>query len=464
MSSVRGGVITGLPGIKKTFRTLLSLLEFSDRPAVFSVPLRKLRDEIVEKRMWMPPLSNYRDRSVVVRAHDETCPDLKKRLENGMKYWRSLSDHLRKHREGKEECRWKSEVKKIMSSLKNNKVIITTHGIGILIFLINWVLKKNTIFIFDEGDELFTSVNDPIHLGDLEPLKEISRTRYNKLMKMLITPTRFKSPRSALFLHPKILYSLIQNSFFITATFPPSISEFFNWYENKTIEQYRLRGEMEEDTIIILDKQLNWIERKKWKRILYPQILEIVNESVKKFGTIGIISRNYEQNLELVKLFQSSGYTVWSDRLHMGTQDEGKYMDSDVVIITTRGKGYRGVNLFSKRTGGDFPVIIGFYQSKGDDIVHPMWRTMFADDPDDPYSEMSNFIRDLVMAKNIQSLFRFNRYRRRKHVLILLDKRWITAMRTYVLFYYKKSNEITINMEDLSRSAIPIIKSFNPNP
>jgi len=464
MRIVPGGVITGLPGTKKTLRTLLAVTAFNNRyPVVFAFPLRQLRDEVV-MRFEREPLRQYRDKIVIVRAHDEVCPALWKRVHVEKKrYWDALAEHLVAVKEGREECGWKEEVRKAMDAIREKKVILTTHGIGIMMWLIMWAMRRrDVIFIWDEGDELFVNINDPIHLKDLEVLKELAPSKYKRILKLVVTPTPFKShPNTALFIHSRLVWQMIKHSFFITATWPRSISEWFNTYEDYIIEEYRLRGQMIEDTIIILSEQLNWTTRKYWMRKLAPQLLEIAKVSIERFGTLAIIARNYEQNKILEELFTSAGYTVWSDRRG---QNEHDYRDVDVVILTVLGKGYRGVNFFSRRTGADFPVILAFYQAHGPNVLHPIFHFMFQDDPEDEYSEMSNFIRDLVMAKNVQALFRFNRYRSRKHLLVLLDKRWWSAINYYVSYYYRRSNTLTVDIDNVASVVVPLIKSFNPEP
>ena len=463
MQGVRGGVITGLPGTKKTLRTLLAVTAFNkDRPVVFAFPLRQLRDEVVGRFDRMP-LQDYKDRITVVRAHDEVCPALAKRLKEGMSYWRALAEHLRAVKEKREDCNWKNEVKKAMDAIKANKVILTTHGIAIMLWLVNWVVQReDTIFIFDEGDEIFVNVNDPIHVKDLEPLKELAPSKYKRIVRLTITPTQFKEEKkTALFLKSRILFNLILHSFFITATWPKSVSEWFNWYEGKTIEVYPMKAKKTDDITVMLTEPLNWKDRSRWMPVLAPQLIEIATAAVEKFGTVGVIARSYEQNRELINLFTSSGFTVWSD--YLGERNEYDYRDADVVILTVLGKGYRGVNFFSKRTGADFPVILGFYQAHGPNIMHPLFRMMFEDNPDDPHSEMTYFIKDLVMAKNVQALFRFNRYRSRKHLMILLDKRWWSALHAYVANYYRNTVVVNVNIEDVAKVAVPLIKTLNPD-
>jgi len=461
MQRVRAGVITGLPGTKKTLRTLLAVTAFNTAySVVFAFPLRQLRNEVVT-RFDHEPLSQYRNRIVVIHAHDEICPELALRVKRGEPYWVALAEHLSATKEKKEECGWKQEIRKAMDALKERKVILTTHGIAVMLRLLTWAMKsRNVLFVFDEGDELFVNINDPLHVKDLEPLKQLAPKTYRRIVKLSETVTPGKKPDTALFLHSKLAWQMITSSFFITATWPKSITEWFKEYDNRIIEEYRMRGKMADDTIVLMTEQLNWCARKAWMRKLAPQLLEIASASVERFGTIAVISRNYEQTRELEQLFTSANFTVWSDRL--GDNNEYDYRDVDVVILTVLGRGYRGVNFFSRRTGADFPVIVAFYQVAGPNILHPLFHFMFVDDPDDEYSEMSNFIRDLVMAKNVQALFRFNRYRTRRHLLVLLDKRWWSAINYYVSFYYRRANTVSVDIDNVSNIVVPLIKTFNP--
>ena len=76
----------------------------------------------------------------------------------------------------------------------------------------------------------------------------------------------------------------------------------------------------------------------------------------------------------------------------------------------------------------DFPVIIGFYQSKRDKI-HPFISDVLIDvGGKELYKQ---FRTELVHARNLQSIYRFNRERDKQHIMILLDRRFADAYRTY---------------------------------
>lgn len=459
INQTKNGVITGLPGTKKTLRTLLAVSKFGDEyGVVFAAPLRQLRDDIV-RRFGREPLSEFRSRVVRIRAHDEVCPPLRERMADGMSYWEALGEHFRAALAGEEECGWRSEMKKAIDAMKNRKIIVTTHTIGIVLFLAAKALRlKKVLFFFDEGDDLLLTLNEPLSVADLEILKEIAPQRWKRIMRLAEFPTKYKGKGAAFFLDSRLVHALMKSAFFITATWPRSITEWFRDYEDWEIPEYRMRTRPSNDLIIISNEELWHAATEAWWRRLAPQLLEIAGAAIRRFGAVGIIARSKENNLRTAELLEKGGYSVWSD-----ARDENRidYRDAEVVIITTLGKGYRGINFFSRRTGGDFPVIVAFFQARANDIKHPLFHFMFVDDPDEE-SEMSKFVRDLLYAKNVQALFRFNRYRSRKHLLILLDARWWSALNAYAHYYYRLSNVVKTDLDRLAETAVPLIRGFSP--
>jgi len=463
--SNKHGLLAGLPGSGKSLYSQLACLYFNNSyKVIYSVPLRQLRDSLYRRIQADERFQEVREKVVLVKAHDEVCSTLARRIKErpNENYFKLLAEHLSAVKQGKEQCNWKKEIRKVMELLRSKDpvFILTTHELAFMLRMITWVTKnRNVLFLFDEAEELFVRLGQGINLADIEVVKDIDKALYRRLKK-LYRPLNNNDFFKRGYIFNKAVLEMLGKSIFISASFPPTILKQFELIEDE-YPTYTFRTRREKDTIIILNQELHWSMRTEWQRKLYPQLLEIVRTATELHGAVGVVSRNYAQTEALEKLFESAGFSVWSDRKDDNSVD---YRDAEVVIITTMGKGYRGVSLFTKRSGqGDFKVIIAFFQAKGLSRanIHPVFYDMLVDDPLHPdHDELGDFIEDLTLAKNFQSLFRFNRFRSNKHLLILLDKRWWKALTTYAWKYFFDANRIDVDIDNVAQVAVPIIRNF----
>ncbi|MEM4818972.1 MAG: hypothetical protein QXQ91_01495 [Nanopusillaceae archaeon] len=457
------GVITGMPGTLKTTRILFTPL-FLKKPVVVSFPLRMIRDEFHRKILEKSEYERIRDVTVVALAHDEVCPPLGERIRSSPEtpYVKHLSDHLSASERGEEDCEWKKHIEKYIEHLSVNgpKLILTTHRVGFLLKILSWVLRKDAEFIFDEGEDLLLRIGEPVdleYLNDLRVHRKVwrsVRSIYKKIHPSLRTG----------YVHTGIIKGLFRECFFVSATFPPILINHLSYgEEDGDYPVYRMKSSRVPDILVILDKVLPWITESTWRKKIYPQVLSVIEKTHEKGYPVGIVSRNLEQACSLTESLENLGYTVWSDHRE---DNPRPFYYADVVIITTMGRGYRGVNLYTRKTFNrwDFPVVIGFYQGKAIDRahVHPFFYGLLSDNPfNKEEDEIGELIVQMLHAKNVQSLFRFVRDKQKEHLLILLDQRWRDALKMYTHHYYSKSKRMNVeNPEDLFHRVLPLIETL----
>ena len=200
-------------------------------------------------------------------------------------------------------------------------------------------------------------------------------------------------------------------------------------------------SEESRDVVILYDRVLEWSKYGKWRRKVYPIVLDIVSRSVERCGVVGIVSRNYDMTKDLHELLERAGYRVSSDwKQNLETR-------ADVYIITTMGKWYRGISILPKKSPqGDFPVIIAFFQGKIDPSSHPF----LLDELSLFFNKEYQYRRELMYGRNLQALYRFNRFGKNRHIMILFDHRWKLA---YRVFYHRKwAREFQrLEVDDISR-------------
>jgi hypothetical protein len=464
----RHGLIKGLPGTGKSLYTLLACGLFSGKHCVFSVPLRQLRNQLYERIMTDPLFTDVQSKVIIVKAHDEVCEHLAEliRQHPNENYFKLLAEHRREAKEGRVQCKWSEEIRNIiellMKSTREPKLILTTHTIAFMLRLLTWVAKRhNTIFVFDEAEDLFIKTGEPLDLSILDVVAEIDKETARKI-KNIYKPL-FESARIG-FINTQLFRASLAHSIFISATFPRILIEKFNLDEEDEYPQYTFRtNKPGKDTILLYTNPFYWSDHDKWRKKVYPKIIGLVDEVVNNGYSIGIIARNHKQNRVLTELLEQAGFTVWSDAREV---NRVHYSLADAVVITVLGRAYRGVSLFTKRNKDgmkDFKVIIGFYQAKGLNRrnLHPLFSQMMIDNPLNPDDdEVGDFIMELTQAKNLQALFRFNRFRQNNHIILLLDRRWYNALLNYAWKYYFKSQRIEGNdVNTLVKVAVDILKS-----
>jgi len=408
-----GGVLKGYFGGGKTLANTQAItdLKRSGGGITYAIasPLRKLRDYIYDK--WL------RGAGFKMLAHDEVCPALRKRIEEdpAKPYLLHLAEHLKN-----DTCYWGQYLDDVKDAVRNNEIIVSTHVEGILVKLLSFALKVRSKVFFDESEDFLIRLKEGIYFQELEALKNSNYKLYLKIRRY------YKRDVNKYFVHESLLQQFFR-SYLISATMPPVLEEYIEWrWWGGWLPKYHLLTEESRDVVILYDMVLEWDKYDKWRRKMYPVVLDIVAKSVDRHGVAGIVSRNYEMTRDLHKLLEQAGYKVSSDwRQNL----EG---EADVYIITTMGKWYRGISILPKKSPqGDFPVIIAFFQGKVDQSSHPF----LLDELSLFFNKEHQYRRELMYGKNLQALYRFNRIRRNRHVMILLDHRWKLA---YRVFYYRK--------------------------
>ncbi|MHA1589618.1 MAG: hypothetical protein ACTSVA_03310, partial [Candidatus Njordarchaeales archaeon] len=157
------------------------------------------------------------------------------------------------------------------------------------------------------------------------------------------------------------------------------------------------------------------------------------------------------------------------------------YTYADVVILTVRGPLYRGRSVFSlkrleicknkckeqkreeekkkclEKCQKDFPVIVAFYQAKRDRL-HPFFADALIEIGGEELYR--GFRTELLHARNLQALYRFNRERGKEHIMILFDERFAEAYRLYYDYKFRKEMKVLwvydrTKMFDVFSSVIP---------
>jgi len=167
------------------------------------------------------------------------------------------------------------------------------------------------------------------------------------------------------------------------------------------------------------------------------------------------VSKNKEMTRRLHDLFTNLGFEVTSDAV-----DEKPYPDAAIWIITVRGKWYRGVSLRPRKLKDrrDFPVIIAFYQAQDPRkklSKVPPWLWDWEVDK----NEIITLCWDLTRAENIQTLFRFNRERDKRHLVVVFDKRMYYALEKMLDSYVRHLDhkEVVKDLNDLVKRYIELI-------
>jgi len=140
---------------------------------------------------------------------------------------------------------------------------------------------------------------------------------------------------------------------------------------------------------------------------------------------------------KLHSLFEGLGYRVTSDIV-----DEEPDRDAEIKVLTVRGKWYRGVSLKDEK------VIFAFWQQQHYTSPYQRVPKWMADDlatlaDEEGRIELDKLVDELRSADNVQTLFRFNRSRKERHLVVLLDYRFRKAFERVMPLYltYAKIKE-----------------------
>jgi len=396
---------------------------------IFALPLRKLRDEV---------FANYfKDVGFVLRAHDEVCDSLKARLKSGKDYLIALAEHAKN-----DVCAYTQHISNLKTAISNGRVIVTTHSLAVLPALLAYNMKRKPLIVLDEAEDYLEHLASGLREDVVEAIKSIDTSMYNKIRRML------KKEHSKYYVRYSTVKQLLRDAVYISATFPRTIEEYYYLLVDRELSSTWLytTGPKEKDVMIVYRNALLWSKRDEWKPIVLPQVVELVRVAITKHGVVGVVSRNYELTRDLEEMLAKMGYGVVSDL----DSDFKKRLDTaQVIIVTTKGRLYRGVNILRKDLT-DIPVVIGFYQGKTPVEHYPYLADYLFEHAGEDIFRI--YVKELVYAKNLQALYRFIRKRENRHVIILFDWRFHEA---YYHFFKDRlySDTVRVEVDDLAKVA-----------
>jgi len=434
-------LIRGFFGEKKTRTTALAARaieelmvsdmqfkrEYGNLQIIFALPLRKLRDEVFK--------TYFNDVGFRLKAHDEVCDALRVRLNSGKDYLIALAEHVKN-----DNCVYVRHIDNLKAAMFNNRVVVTTHTLAILPTLLSYIMKKKPLVVFDEAEDYLEHVARGLDEDVVEAVKNIDVNMYNRIRRML------KKEQHKYYVRYSTFRQLLRDAVFISATFPRTVEENYHFLVDRELNTTWLFSTncREKDVMVIYRGMLLWNKRGEWKSVVFPQVAELVRLSVAKYGVVGIVSRNYELTSDLENLIGGMGFTVVSDL----DQDFRSKIDvAQVIIVTTKGRLYRGVNILRKGLN-DVPVVVAFYQGKTPNEHYPYLADYLLEHAGEEM--FKTYVRELVYAKNLQSLYRFIRKRENRHVIVLFDWRFHEAF--FHFFRNKLYDEIVrVEVDDLSK-------------
>lgn len=437
MRKYKRGAILGPPGTGKTRLSTWCVCRIvakdNNKIYIYTAPLRKLRDYIY----WY-----FKDHGIEpfrLVSHEEYEPIIERYKERFNDYIKALKYHL-----DNDDCRYKEHWEELIRYIiDGGQVIVATHVLGIFAWLLlkKKFPEKKIYLIIDEGEDYFIKLSTPITEDFLKALKTIDKRIYRKFRSGL---KRFKN---FYFYQPLFVQKAIFYSYIISATFPQSMLEVL--IDEYDYPVYHLRGKKSRDIIVYLDRVLKWEEKKKVIEIKWvPKLLNLLDQVLVRTVPVGFTSRRKELGEIVLEDMVNRGWRVSQDvtGLHIDPH-------ADLWILTIGGKFYRGISFKPLkgriRRGGeeiyDFRVAVGTYQ-KGEITIEddfsplklPWTHPVIFQLIDDPW----RYNRELRDGINVQSLFRFNRYKDLEHTMIILDRRLYNAVHYYLRYYVDTSKKI----------------------
>ncbi|NPA98880.1 MAG: hypothetical protein GXO43_05825 [Crenarchaeota archaeon] len=434
------GLVLGFFGGGKTKHTL-SLVKKAvekERPRVlyiYAAPLRKLRDFVAD--VWMNELIGM-DKVFIQHAHDEVCEALQKRLKETSEY-KNLSYHvaLQQHIESGEPCHYRKHV----ASLKNyvelrddTRLVVSTHTLSLFTALLAMGSKMRYTIIFDEAEDYLETLSHAIPVEEALLLKKEYPEVYERLKRFYIRVNHYLYPR------PDTL-RLYMNSILISATLPRTLYSVMETIYG-SIPYVRLKPRSVQDTVILYNKIIPSTHAQDYTGLT----LDLVEKAVEEYGAVGIVAKNKNHAQHLYERLVEVGFKVSSE-----THDHLPSPHANVYILVPKGKWYRGVSIINKNLGRDIPVVIAFYQGGMPQDINPGILMMMGNVDADAVSKYYMEQRD---AANLQSLYRYNRMRTQKHIMVLLDRRWIHPYNRYHPSVWKKMRK------HVARSTGEVVRLF----
>ena len=399
---------------------------------VLALPLRQLRDQVFDR---------FFDDEIAFKfkAHDEVEEVLRQRIREEGDYWRALAKHL-----NEDECKYKEHVAELLEAIKQNKIIVTTHGLAPIVDVLAKHYKRKPIVFFDEGEDFLERISSGVDGTIVESLKDLNKKLYQKVKRV------FKKEHTKYYYRENLLVQLLRDVVILSATFPRSIVNSYHFLTGRELDEtwvWTKNKKKVKDIAIFYTDKLLWKKYSEWRTSVYTQVAELVKLGVNKYNLVGIVSRNYKMTMELTDLLERLGYNVASD---MTSDFKRKLENAQVIIITIKGKLYRGINIL--RNLDDVKVVLAFYQGSVDFEHHPAILDVlqvFGDGTRDLYPI---YVREMRMAKNIQAVYRFVRRHENRHVLVFFDWRYHEALYHY---FRNKLNEdiVRVEVDDLDKIA-----------
>ena len=397
---------------------------------IFGAPLRRLRDEIHRRYFF--------DCGFKLMAHDEVCPALRARLAGArdMDYLMVLAEHIKN-----DNCLYPDHIDALREALRKRYVVVTTHSLAFLAALMARSLGLRPIVILDEAEDIIEKLGKGLDEDVVEAIRNIDPKLYNKIRRMM------KKEQSKYYMRFSTLRAVMRDAVLLSATFPKAVSDNYELLfgvELNTSWIFSFSRDVK-DYMIIYRGKLLWKKYEKWKPLALRQLVEIVRAGVDKHGVVGVVSRNYRMTQDIENVLKELGYEAVSD---LDPDFQSAIADAEVIVLTTKGKLYRGVNIL--RQAGDIPIVFGFYQAMEPREHYPQFVKSLLDGAGEAVFEM--YVREMTYAKNLQALYRFIRRQSSSHVIVLFDWRFHEA---FYHFFRNKLYErfVRVEVDDIEKIA-----------
>lgn len=456
-------IVSGFFGVGKTRLTSRSVLYIDERIGydrewrrrygrlvfVLAYPLRRLRHQVYERY--------FKGRAFEFRAHDEVCPALKKRLEERgvlieeegeeerqRYYLVTVAEHLKAVKEGVEDCDFAKQVDALRKYYANGgRMVVTTHMLGLTAGVLAYTVRRRPVLIYDEAEDFMLMLSRGIHESIIKAIEAIDEKLAKRLTKIM------KKHTEMYFIRKSVLEDLFRDIVLVSATFPSSLRDAIFLLTGKEPETHLLHNtdDITQDVAIFYRGYLSTEEMDEWWPIVSPQVAELVRIGVQRYGVVGIVAKRHSLADRIISVLSNMGFRIVHDKMRR-EEFNSLLPEAQVVVLTTRGKLYRGVNILPKGVD-DVPFIIAFYQGAKDAEFHPEISNVMTDINDEL---LETYVREMVYAKNLQAVYRFNRKSGRRHVMVFFDWRFHQAYyhfyRNYLYYYL-----VRVEVDDLSKVA-----------
>lgn len=448
----RVAVVKGYPGVGKT-KTMIELAKSYPAIWIFALPRRTLRDAVFErakpshakKILGVPEVVQYRKLRVaklLMKDELDDCPlhehiknlrqivlqrfdlplsrDIVARLPSTCLVWIYCMHICRKRREG--QCPFLRELWTcIRLAAKSEHIMFVTTYVGAAI--LSMLLKEavnSLVVVIDEFDDLATAMESySIHettvramvaSGDeiLERIGEkiASTWIYDHERRIYIAPI--------LPFHAHAVIALSATPIEVVLTANPSV-EIFTRTEIPIDKPVK-------DMLLYTPLWRSSTAAEKEISVVVNIIRDIMSITSKAGLSHGIVVPNKRVAQAVVEeLWKHNIYAYYGDDIKRAYRSRN-------VIIVPNDRLYRGVSI-------NKDVVIALYQGWDWDTIkfnlHPQlkkalgWR--------DPLIKRSMYM--INMASNVQALFRFIRIHTMPHLVIILDKRMMDALRFFMKDY-----------------------------